>query len=278
MNPILFEPLDASHAEAVHELWSDRDVVRFTNWESSSTLEETRERIERLRNRYASEPHRLGPYAVRDDESQVVGLIGIDYVDRQHELWYLVRRDRWGRGYGSAMVARLIDEAAARGFGRLVATAVATNVASWRLLERHGFQRVASLVNGFRRHGVTADLHRYERRLPAAPEAVAVDPQILDRAYALLEEFGPQRSRPPSERLAERFPQLPEEQAREVLEQVGRVSKTVWSLAERGAEAKLGRDAIVAGLQAAHPFLREAGLDRALFLVNYYAWHDGHDR
>jgi RimJ/RimL family protein N-acetyltransferase len=247
--------------------------VRFTNWELSSTLEQTRERIERLRNRYAAEPHRLGPYAVRDGESQLVGLIGIDYVDREHELWYLVRRDRWGRGYGTAMVARVIHEASARGFGRMVATAVAANTASWRLLERDGFQRVATLVNGFRGHGVTADLHRYERRL-----AAIVDPQTLDRAYAVLEEFGPQRSRPATERLAGQFPQLTDGQVREVLEQVGRVSKSVWSLAERGGEAKLGRDAIVAELQAAHPFLREAGLERATFLVNYYAWHDGHDR
>lgn len=278
MKHILFEPLDASHAGALHELWSDREVVRFTNWASSASLEETCERIERLRNRYASEPHRLGPCAVRDDESQIVGLVGIDYVDREHELWYLVRRDRWGRGYGSAMVARMIDEASARGFGRLVATAVAANAASWRLLERHGFERVATLVHGFRRHGCTEDLHRYERRLPAAREAAAADPQMLDRAYALLEEFGPQRSRPATERLAGQFPQLTAEQAREVLEQVARVSKTVWSLAERGGEAKLGHDAVVSELQAAHPFLREAGLDRARFLVNYYAWHDGYDR
>ncbi len=541
MKPFLFEPLDASHAEAVHELWSDRELVRFTNWESSSTLQETRERIERLRSRYASEPHRLGPYAVRDGESQLVGLIGIDYVDREHELWYLVRRDRWGRGYGSAMVARMIDEASARGFGGLVATAVATNTASWRLLERQGFGRVATLVNGFRRHGVTADLHRYERRLTAArprppragwddlvlpdallqqlheiaaretfkdsgsaadgrpllrsggtvvlftgaagtgkslaatvlaaalqrpllrvdlaqvasryigeteknldrvfdaarqdgavllldeadalsgrrsgvgdahdryanlevsyllqrleehpglaivvtrdrsaidaaflrrataivefprPDAPAreeiwrrylpaeagqppldharlarmnidgrtirniavrarllaaasntpvtlalvleaaaaervdgtgshdpgqdldegnttgmtVDPQTLERAYSLLEEFGPERGRSKAERLGQHFPQLTQEQAREVLEQVERVSKTVWSLAERGAEAKLGRDALLAELTAAHPFLREAGLDRARFLVNYYAWHEGYDR
>lgn len=542
MMPILFEPLDSAHAEALHDLWSDRETVRFTNWELISTLEETRGRIERLRNRYAPEPHRLGPYAVRDGDSQLVGLIGVDYVEREHELWYLVRRDRWGRGYGSAMVARMIDEASARGFGRLAATAVAANTASWRLLERHGFERVATLVSGFRGHGVTADLHYYERSLPAGrvagppaaawddlvlpdaqlqqlreiaarasfaadgshvqrrrllrtggtlalftgapgtgkslaaavlaaalqrplhrvdlakvvsryigetgknldrildaarqheavllldeadslfarrggvedahdryanpevsyllqrledhpglaivvtrsrstlddaflrrltaivdfprPDAPAreaiwrrhlpvevgqppldharlarmnidgrtirniavrarflaaatnapvtlsmvleaaaaergrpgadrgpgpgpdqrsssdmsLDPQILDRAYALLEEFGPQRSRPPDQRLAEQFPQLTDEQVREVLELAARVSKSVWSLAERGGEAKLGRDAIVAELQAAHPFLREAGLDRARFLVNYYAWHEGHDR
>lgn len=105
-----------------------------------------------------------------------------------------------------------------------------------------------------------------------------VDPQILDRAYAVVEEFGPQRSRPPDQRLAEQFPQLTDEEVREVLERVGRVSKSVWSLAERGGEAKLGRDAVVAELQAAHPFLRDAGLERARFLVNYYAWHDGYDR
>jgi RimJ/RimL family protein N-acetyltransferase len=272
----VFEPLEARHAAALHELWSDPEVVRFTNWELSSSIEDTAARILRIRDRYAQDPGRLGPFVVSDGESQFVGLIGIDSVEGEHELWYLVRRGLWGRGHGAAMVARMLEEARARGYGRLVATAVASNVASWRLLERHGFERVATVEFGFRRHGVAADLHRYVRSLE--PAAAAVDPQTLDRAYAVLEAFGPQRSLPAAERLARHFPQLTEAQVREVVRQSARVSRTVWSLAERGGEAKLGRDAVASELQAAHPFLRAAGLDHARFLVNYYAWHDGHDR
>jgi len=38
------------------------------------------------------------------------------------------------------------------------------------------------------------------------------------------------------------------------------------------------KEDIVAELQAAHLFLRGKGLQQAMFLVNYYAWHDGYDK
>jgi RimJ/RimL family protein N-acetyltransferase len=98
-----------------------------------------------------------------DTEGRCAGFIGIDWVDREHEVWYLVPRSLWGRGYGSALLSAMLDRATLRSFERVVATSVATNAASWRLLEQQGFRRVATLVQGFRRHGVVADLHRYER-------------------------------------------------------------------------------------------------------------------
>jgi len=155
--------LEASHAGFVHELWSDPQVVRFTNWEPTATSEEASERIARLHARYRDEPKRDGPYVAMDADAGSVGLIGIDWVDREHEVWYMVRRSLWGLGYGSAMLTAVLDRATLRSFERVVATSVATNAASWRLLERKGFRRVATLVQGFRRHGIVADLYRYER-------------------------------------------------------------------------------------------------------------------
>lgn len=157
-------PLEASHAGFVHELWSDPQVVRFTNWEPTATQEEASERIARLHARYRDDPKRDGPYVAVNADGGCVGVIGIDWVDREHEVWYLVPRPLWGQGYGSAMLSAVLDRATSRSFERVVATSVATNAASWRLLERQGFRRVATLVQGFRRHGVVADLHRYERQ------------------------------------------------------------------------------------------------------------------
>jgi RimJ/RimL family protein N-acetyltransferase len=156
-------PLEASHARFAHDLWSDPQVVRFTNWEPTGTREEASERIACLQARYGSEPRRDGPWVAVNADDRCVGLIGIDWVDHEHEIWYLVPQLLWSRGIGSAMLLSTLARAGSRSFARIVATAVATNAASWRLLERHGFRRVATLVHGFRRHGVVADLHRYER-------------------------------------------------------------------------------------------------------------------
>lgn len=154
--------LESSHAGFVHELWSDRAGVRFTNWEPTASQQDASERIVRLLARYTEDPRRDGPYVAVNVDGRCVGLIGIDWVDREHEVWYLVSRSLWGQGYGSAMLQAMLDRAASRHFERVVATSVATNAASWRLLERMGFRRVATLVHGFRRHGVVVDLHRFE--------------------------------------------------------------------------------------------------------------------
>jgi RimJ/RimL family protein N-acetyltransferase len=160
---IVLVTLAATHAAFAHELWSDPVVVRFTNWEPTATPAEATERIARLHARYDAEPKRDGPFIAMSPDGGLVGLIGIDWVDHEHEVWYLVKRSLWGLGYGSAMLSAMLDRAASRSFERVVATSVATNAASWRLLERHGFRRVATLLQGFRRHGIAADLHRYER-------------------------------------------------------------------------------------------------------------------
>jgi hypothetical protein len=107
---------------------------------------------------------------------------------------------------------------------------------------------------------------------------MAIDERILDKAYGKLESFGPDLGLPKIERLKKEFPRLSDVENSEILEQVDLVSKTVWSLAERGGEAKMRKEEIVSELQSAHFFLRDAGLKQAIFLVNYYAWHEGYDK
>lgn len=107
---------------------------------------------------------------------------------------------------------------------------------------------------------------------------MSIDARTLDSAYAKLESFGPDLAMPARKRLKKEFPRLTEAEADEVLHHVALISKTVWSLAERGGETKLKKENVISELQAAHPFLQAAGLRQATFLVNYYAWHEGYDQ
>jgi hypothetical protein len=100
---------------------------------------------------------------------------------------------------------------------------------------------------------------------------------ILDSSYALCEEFGPTRRIPREVRLKDKFPELSGNELQEVLGHVDQVSKTVWSIAERGGGRKLKRQQIIEELQRQHPFLRHEGLTTATILVDYYAWHEGYD-
>jgi len=63
-----------------------------------------------------------------------------------------------------------------------------------------------------------------------------------------------------------------------VLDVMKQVVETVWDIARQGGEAKLGMAKVAQLLQERHPFLKSEGLQRAIFLVNYYAWHEGYDQ
>jgi hypothetical protein len=93
---------------------------------------------------------------------------------------------------------------------------------------------------------------------------------IRDAAYALHEEWGPTLKIERKIWLAQHFPELSDADLNTLLRDCAAVNATVSRLAEAGA------DQIAQQIQAAHPFLTHSGLQRAVFLVNYYAWHDGH--
>lgn len=174
MPPALsLEPLAPEDADAVFRIWSDFEAVRFTNWTHTPTMAECTQRLARVLAYYAAEPRHLGPFSVRVDGLGLVGLCGADLRDADtgtHEVWYALRREHWGRGLGGRVLGALIERAAARGdVRRLEATAVTGNVASWRLLDKHGFQRLGVLPGAHTKHGEALDLFHYGRAL--APSA-----------------------------------------------------------------------------------------------------------
>jgi hypothetical protein len=101
---------------------------------------------------------------------------------------------------------------------------------------------------------------------------------ILDEAYSIFEEFGPDRLIDRRERLKSVFADLTAEELDRLMLTMKAVTHTVWQLAEKGGEIKLGKEAVSTALIEAYPFLQDKGLSRAAMLVNYFAWHEGYDR
>jgi len=105
-----------------------------------------------------------------------------------------------------------------------------------------------------------------------------VTEDLLDKAFAEMTAFGPNLGLPKRERLEKIFPCITASQSKNIILQVDAVSTTVWAFTKRGGEARIDKKDIVAELQAVHPFLQKEGLNQALFLINYYAWHEGYDK
>ncbi len=80
---------------------------------------------------------------------EIVGHCGLRRVadahapnPQDHEIGWLVREDRWRRGYAEEAMRAVIDWAFAQvGAPRLVALTRAANVGSWRLMEKLGMTR-----------------------------------------------------------------------------------------------------------------------------------------
>jgi hypothetical protein len=105
---------------------------------------------------------------------------------------------------------------------------------------------------------------------------MALTDTIFDASYALCKEFGPEGRIPRDQRLREKYPELSTAELQEIVRQVEAVAQTVGSLAERGGTRKIKKQEVIAELQGKHAFLQGEGLTMALFLVDYYAWHDGY--
>jgi len=101
--------------------------------------------------------------------------------------------------------------------------------------------------------------------------------ELLDQAFIIYEEFGPDRLLDRRERLANELDLQSEESLDYILQKMEDISNTIWDIAKLGGEIKLGKEKGRELLQAEHPYLKSEGLKKALFLVNYFAWHDGFD-
>lgn len=101
--------------------------------------------------------------------------------------------------------------------------------------------------------------------------------EIFDRAFAIYEEFGPDRLIDRRERLEAELDIHSADELDVILTRMKEISDTVWEIARKGGEMKLGKEKVQGLLQASHPYLIGEGLKKATFLVNYFAWHDGFD-
>ncbi|HRE07555.1 MAG TPA: GNAT family N-acetyltransferase [Opitutaceae bacterium] len=171
MTRITLEKVTRSDSADLFRLWSDFETVKFTNWAHLTSSDQCDRIVERMLRRYDPSTSRVGPFVIRSSEGEFLGLIGLDVpepFEGAHELWYLIRRDRWNLGYGGAAIAEVLRTLAEfPQVKRMVATAVAANIGSWRLLERNGFSRTGVIAGGFERHGLKLDLFEYARAVPS---------------------------------------------------------------------------------------------------------------
>lgn len=96
---------------------------------------------------------------------QLVGMVGMMGMEEPVEIGYWVGRPYWGRGFATAAVALLVEEAQRLGIRSLVAHVFPDNAASARVLEKNGFARQGEVQKDLPKRGGLRTLIHYHREV-----------------------------------------------------------------------------------------------------------------
>jgi RimJ/RimL family protein N-acetyltransferase len=144
--------------------WSDYAVTRFTLLRNIKTVADCEKKILRHIDNININGG-LGPFCVKNHETTVgyCGATAVDSREGEYEIFYNIGKEHWGNGFGTTIAAYLIDHLfMKKETNRVVAFAVAENVASWKILEKVGMNRVETLVEDFENSEGKFDLYKYE--------------------------------------------------------------------------------------------------------------------
>lgn len=158
---LTLESLQIKHAGPFLELWSDLQVIRFTNMKCIETLDECRETV----SLHIKNPDQF--YAVLKDGT-VVGMVACPVIKNEDTFEcgfaYQIIRKYWGNGFGYEAAKGLLDYVANEHKNAVVyADVVADNTASLRILDKLGFERYGYETGGFCRDGIKYDVINYKR-------------------------------------------------------------------------------------------------------------------
>lgn len=147
---LLLRPHELDDVPFMIDLNSDPEVVRYTGDGALESEEEARAIIARVQRQV--DVWRMGRSVVIDRATgEKLGWCGLKWFEEEQEadLGYRFHRRHWGKGYATESSIATIEYA----FGeldldRLVANVVEANVASVRVLEKLGFQRIGPTMVG----------------------------------------------------------------------------------------------------------------------------------
>lgn len=169
---LLIRPLRLDDAASLHELFSDREAMRYLVPEPLAAEDESREWVEAKIDLYARDDGMSLWALVEREAGEVVGDVGLQWEEldgeRVADLGCRLRRRAWGRGYATeacdAVLAAVARDAPTL---RVTAMTAVGNEAARRALERLGGRRIAQLE----RYGHTMAVYQLRAGGRAEPRA-----------------------------------------------------------------------------------------------------------
>lgn len=141
---VLVKP-QASDAASIFERYAgDPDVTRFLGWPRHASVADTQAFLQYSAAEWERWP--AGPYVIRSrSDGRLLGGTGLSFEGPQRAVTgYVLAKDAWGQGYATEALGAMTDVARRIGVGRLQAFCHPEHRASWRVLEKCGFERDGS--------------------------------------------------------------------------------------------------------------------------------------
>jgi [ribosomal protein S5]-alanine N-acetyltransferase len=136
--------LTDTDAGRLHDIYGDAETMRYigASGEPRADLDATRRTLAWLRRH--DELHGFGMWAIDErDGEPLVGIAGLLWVEGHGpdvEAAYLLRRDRWDRGYATEALRAVLAAGHAIGLERIIALSYPENAASRRVMTKAGMR------------------------------------------------------------------------------------------------------------------------------------------
>jgi ribosomal-protein-alanine N-acetyltransferase len=138
---ILSAPLAAEAHEIFERYASDPEVTRYLGWPRHQTVADTQRFLAFSAVQW--EQDGAGPYLIRSRvDGRLLGSTGLGLEPGSVAMTgYVLATDAWGKGYATEALGAMVDVASGIGVVRLYALCHPQHRASWRVLEKCGFDR-----------------------------------------------------------------------------------------------------------------------------------------
>lgn len=165
---LLLVPLDLKYSEEIYNnIWSCKDVLKYTYAEVITSKFECNERINVWINEYTDKKN-INNFVVLKD-NKVIALAGYPILDRSKKefgLYYQLNKESWGNGYGSEIVEAILNEIKRVYVNAIInVEVVSINYSSIKILEKFGFEITERIANGFVKNDNVYDLLKLKKKI-----------------------------------------------------------------------------------------------------------------
>jgi [ribosomal protein S5]-alanine N-acetyltransferase len=156
-------PTNKEHAKGLFKLWSDRDVIKYTNTVFKSSVSECETFIDMILSKVQHDLY-SGPFTILYDQN-VIGFMGAPEINSdkgEYRFFYQLNKDYWGKGHGYEAAEGLMDYMFNKCDAQILyADVVEENKYSIKILEKLGMGRVEANIDEFEQDDDVQNLYNY---------------------------------------------------------------------------------------------------------------------